>query len=151
MAIVVSTNIDIADNKRTAVDPDTFQPLGAAAGFFDQGDVLFEVTAFDDGNDFDLTTIGIANLILVISRKTEPDAPALVISTAAVAGANSNEVVFTASTATVELQEFLQGKVEDLVDIAMLDNTSPANPQVMASWTARALNRSFNPNLSIPV
>lgn len=151
MAITVTTSVDILDSKRTAIDPDTFQPLGAAAGFFDQGDAIFEIDVFQDGLAFDLTAIGIANLILVISRKTEPDAPSLVISSASAAGANTNQVVFTANTATVELQDYLQGKIEDLVDMALLDNTSPANPQVMANWTSRALNRSFNPNLSIPI
>jgi hypothetical protein len=152
MAITVTTTVDIAEPKRTAVDPVNYQPLSDAASFFDQGDTTFEVQFFNDGVAYDVAAeIGLANLLLVIANKANPDAPALVISSNVVAGAASHIAIFTANTATVELQEYLQGTIERRAEITVFDNTAPANPQVLASWTARAINRTFDPNLAIPV
>lgn len=151
MAITVFTTVDIVEPKRTAVDPTNFQPLGDAAGFFFQGDIDFQINVFEAGEAFDLSTIGYPNIKLSITRKTDPDAPALVVATGGAAGTNPNEVIFSAATDTVEMQEYLQDIIENLVNMELLDNTNTANPQVMASWTSRAINRGFDPSAAIPV
>ena len=152
MAITVSTTVDLLDTKRTAINPDTLIPIGDPSGFFTQGDTTFEVAVLQNGVEFDLTTIGAANLLLSISKKTAPDDPVLVVSSVtSLSGVNNSIASFTANTATVEMQEYLEDVVEDCVNVEVIDNTDTAYPNVLASWTMSAVNMGFNPNGTLPI
>lgn len=142
MSIDVLINLDIASGIRKAVDAD-FLELGDPAGTFIQGDNSFILTVFKDGDPEDMSTLA-PDLLLSFSSITAPDTPALVISLApAVSGGDSEILTFDVSTATVELQAYLQGLLSKDLIMELVDISAPATPTVLAHWVYRVINQGF--------
>lgn len=142
MSIDVLINLDIASDIRKAVDAD-FLELGDPAGTFIQGDNSFILTVFKDGAPEDMSTLA-PDLLLSFSSITAPDTPALVISLApAVSGGGSEILTFDVSTATVELQAYLQGLLSKDLIMELVDISAPATPTVLAHWVYRVINQGF--------
>jgi hypothetical protein len=142
-AIGVEISIDVGSLIRTAVKPGTTQKLGDPAGFFMQGDKTFILTVTNNGADIDLTTLA-PNLVLSFSSIEDPDSPALVIGNVpTVSGVGNNILTFDVSTATVELQDYLEGLLSRDVIMELIDYTDTALPVVCARWVHTAINQGF--------
>ena len=137
MSILVETIVDMSYDVRTAVDG--FQSkLPIPQGFFIQGDLQFEVTAYKDGADFDWSTI--TPVLSIVDRYT-PDKTLLAMSSAvSIAG---NVATFSISTNTTDMQAFLLNKESKQVLVEVSDAASGLTGEVYAHIVMTAVNRGF--------